>query len=191
MANKGTTTIAQTLENQAREWALSLSTIENRSKISARCAFWRTTMAARWVQRRPMRNEDCCSDDRWKQKGCGSKNGDQEHHCAVTRPTTVSQCQVKIDRKTILNSLVGWLASRHIEMALPKTLKVLNALLQGKVCITAAATAMAKATTRARATTRNSISSNNGNSPKLVSGKSSRQIAAKTTFNFPKRQIRN
>ena len=99
-----------------------------------------------------------------------------------------SEHGTKKDMKTILNSLVGWLASRHIEMALPKTLKVLNALLHGKVCITAAATAMAKATTRARATTRNSISSNNGNSPKLVSGKSSRQIAAKTTFNFPERQ---
>lgn len=70
-----------------------------------------------------------------------------------------SEHGTKKDMKTILNSLVGWLASRHIEMALPKTLKVLNALLQGKVCITAAATAMAKATTRARAKTRNSISS--------------------------------
>ena len=37
-------------------------------------------------------------------------------------------------------------------MALPKTLKVLNAVLQGKVCITSAATAVAKATTKTRAT---------------------------------------
>ena len=63
-----------------------------------------------------------------------------------------SEHGTKKDMKTILNSLVGWLASRHIEMALPKTLKVLNALLQGKVCITSAATAVAKATTKTRAT---------------------------------------